>query len=278
MVGGFGSTIEAKQLYVSGGVDDAQNYIAPAVKELHAGTNDPVDDPFLTEGSRLPVPTTANGVVNTEFGNVSISTGTPQGLVAPNIYDPTRGETTLNPGIYNGITITGGVVTFKPGIYVLQNTRGGGNIMSITGGMVTANNVMFYNTGSTWNARDGGADQADLGDFPPTPTSDRTRFGGISLNGPNVNMTPINNPVFQDMVFYQRRLNAQNITINNGASFPDGVRGRIYAKWGKLSVSGNGTYNFSIVVGSLESSGNALITVKDSFAIAPRIYPVRLVE
>jgi hypothetical protein len=84
--------------------------------------------------------------------------------------------------------------------------------------------------------------------------------------------------VFQDMVIYQRRVNTESININNGASFPGGISGRIYAKWGSLNVSGNGTYNFSIVVGSMSSSGNAAITVRDRLPLTARIRPVRLVE
>ncbi|MEY3172096.1 MAG: hypothetical protein RLZZ436_9 [Planctomycetota bacterium] len=291
MMGGSGSTLLADSLIVSGGVDDEANYRAPAVGELHAGTNDPVDDPFHEDlfdddsDSVLPVPTTATGVVSTQFGTVSVSVGETKNLVTPNSYDSSTGVTTLNPGIYNRITITGGNVVFLPGIYVLQNRSGGGNIMTITGGTVTGNGVMFYNTGATWNPEDGGDDRLDLATSSQTfPVGQRTRFGGITLNGPLVNMTPINvepnSPmyVFQDMVFYQRRLNTESININNGASFPAGISGRIYAKWGSLSVSGNGTYNFSIVVGSMSSSGNAAITVQDRLPLTPRIYPVRLVE
>ena len=290
MMGGSGSTLKASNVIVSGGVDDDMNYMAPAVGELHAGTNDMANDPFHDAPSTpLPIPTTANGVINRQLGSVSVSTGTTKNLVAPNAYDSTTGITTLNPGIYNNITITGGKVVFQQGIYVLQNKSGGGNIMSITGGTVTANGVMFYNTGSTWDPVTGGEDQADLGTSSQTaPVGQKTKFGGIKLNGSLVNMSPINvktltypDPkpsVFQDMVFYQRRVNTQNVNINDGAAYPGGVSGRIYAKWAQLKVSGNGTYNFSIVVGSMSNSGNATITVRDRLPLSTRIYPVRLVE
>jgi len=223
--------------------------------------------------------------VNTQFGNVSVSNGATKDLVSPNEYNSTTGLTTLNPGIYNKITINAGKVAFLPGIYVLQNQSGGGNIMSITGGTVTATGVMFYNTGSTWDPITGGDDQNDLAtDSQIFPADNKTQFAGITLNGPVVSMSPINvglgdpKRVFQDMVFYQRRVNTQDINSNNGASFPGGVSGRIYAKWAQLKVSGNGTYNFSIVVGSMASNGNATITVRDRLPLTPRIYPVRLVE
>ena len=35
-LGGSGTTLQAVELYVAGGVDDAANYLAPAVEELHA--------------------------------------------------------------------------------------------------------------------------------------------------------------------------------------------------------------------------------------------------
>lgn len=286
VMGGSGSTLLAESIYVSGGVDDDANYPAPNVGELHAGTNDPVNDPYHdAPATPLPIPTTANGVVNRQLGTVSISTGTTNNLVAPNSYDPLTGVTTLNPGIYRHITINGGNVVFAPGIYVLQNNSGGGNIMSITGGTVTGNGVMFYNTGSSWDPVTGGDDQTDLTSSSQTPpVGQRTRFGGITFNGPNVNLTPINvgsnSPmsVFHDMVIYQRRVNTESININNGASFPGGIAGRIYSKWGSLAVSGNGTYNFSIVVGSMSSNGNAAITVRDRIPLTTQIYPVRLVE
>lgn len=286
MMGGSGSTLTASELIVSGGVDDEMNYRAPDVQELHAGTNDMVDDPFHDQAAtRLPIPIVANGVVNTQFGNVSVSNGATKDLVSPNEYNSTTGLTTLNPGIYNKITINAGKVAFLPGIYVLQNQSGGGNIMSITGGTVTATGVMFYNTGSTWDPITGGDDQNDLAtDSQIFPADNKTQFAGITLNGPVVSMSPINvglgdpKRVFQDMVFYQRRVNTQDINSNNGASFPGGVSGRIYAKWAQLKVSGNGTYNFSIVVGSMASNGNATITVRDRLPLTPRIYPVRLVE
>ncbi|MFM7058300.1 MAG: pilus assembly protein TadG-related protein [Planctomycetota bacterium] len=285
VMGGSGSTLLASSVYVSGGVDDDANYVAPAVGELHAGTNDVVNDPYHDSSVPLPIPTTANGVINRQLGSVSVTVGAPANLVVPNSYNSSTGVTTLNPGIYSNITINGGNVVFLPGIYVLQNKSGEGNIMTITGGTVTANGVMFYNTGSTWDPVTGGDDQADPAISSQTaPNGQRTKFAGITLNGPNVNMTPIHvaadSPmfVFQDMVLYQRRINTESLNINNGASYPGGISGRIYSKWGSLNVSGNGTYNFSIVVGSMSSSGNAAITVRDRLPLTSRIRPVRLVE
>ncbi len=286
VMGGSGSTLLAESIYVSGGVDDDANYTAPNVGELHAGTNDPVNDPYHdAPAASLPIPTTAYGVVNRQLGTVLVSTGSTNNLVAPNSYNPSTGVTTLNPGIYSRITINGGNVVFTPGIYVLQNISGGGNIMSITGGTVTGNGVMFYNTGPTWDPVTGGDDQTDLTSSSQTPpVGQQTRFGGITFNGPNVNLTPINagsdSPMYayHDMVIYQRRISTESITINSGASFPGGIAGRIYAKWGSLSISGNGTYNFSIVVGSMSSNGNAAITVRDRIPLTTLIYPVRLVE
>jgi Flp pilus assembly protein TadG len=293
-LGGSGTTLQAVELYVAGGVDDAANYLAPAVEELYAGMNDPVDDPFHDHTTTLlPIPTTNTGVINRQMGGVTISTGTPRNLVSPNNYDSATGVTTLYPGIYDSISITGGNVVLKEGIYVLRNTNGGGNVLTITGGNVVARGVMIYNTGSTWDPVTGGSDQSDLSVPSNTPPSgaQQTRFGGVTMNGALVTMTPIdiNNPaydyseapgigVFQDMVYYQRRFNTQAINVNDGASFPGGISGRIYAKWAELKISGNGTYNFSIVVGSLSSSGNATITVRDRLPLEPRVSPVRLVE
>lgn len=293
-VGGSGTTLRATELIVSGGVDDAANYIAPNVDALHAGTYDPPDDPFHDHpDTRLPIPTVANGVINRDLGSVRITAGNPGKLTSPNTFDAATGVTTLYPGIYRELNISGGTVVLREGIYVLQSRSGGGNVLSITGGTVTGTGVMFYNTGAGWDPVTGGVDVADLAASSETPPSgvQNQKFGGLSLNGSGIAFSPIDtdNPaldyssmegisVFEDMSIYQRRFNGEAIKITDCPSFPGGITGQIYAKWAPLQLSGHGTYNFSIVVGSMSVSGRAVVTVRNRLPIVPRIEPVRLVE
>ncbi len=302
-MGGAGATMEATELIVSGGVDRWENYVAPAVDVLHAGTEDRVDDPFHDRPMRLPIPIEGNGVINRDLGSVSITNNNQTGIYPENpdsinTYNKETGVTTLHPGIYNQIRISGGEVEFKPGIYVLQNISGGGNILSITGGTVTGLGVMFYNTASSWDPVTGGDDQRD--DLAEDTTSETepfnvqsTQFGGIDIHGEHVHLTGIDTnlyayfnehgepidediDVFNDMVIYQRRFNQTPINITNGQD--GGIEGRFYAKWANLQLSGQGTYNFAIVVGSMSVNGRAIVNVPVGIPLDPLIEPVRLVE
>ena len=165
--------------------------------------------------------------------------------------------------------------------------------LSITGGTVTGDGVMFYNTGSTWDPATGGEDVGDLAASSETDPFGvaGTKFGGIDIHGSGVRLSPIDttNPAFEysdmpgieafnQMVIYQRRFNAAPINITDGQASPLGITGRFYAKWANLHLSGQGTYNFSIVVGSMSVAGRAIVTVRDRLPLDPEIEPVRLVE
>lgn len=265
---GGGSTLIAPALYVSGGVDDAANFAAPNVGKLYAGTLAPVFDPYFTEGSPLPIPSTANGVSNVDHGDAKVTNN--QTVV-------------LTPGIYSSIAISGGDVTFQPGIYVLRPSGGGGNVFTITGGTVRGTGVMFYNTGKTYNPATGAPDSGDLTvatDYRPTNTDTKSEhFGGISINGPNVTFTPPTTGPFKSILFYQRRFNDQPITINGGLPAPNGLQGVIYAKWANLKLAGSGTYNFGIVVGTISINGNAAVNIPEGLTLPEqKLQPVFLVE
>ncbi len=128
-----GSSLYATNVSVSGGASisggaSVQNYPSGGgASPLTSNTGVNYADPLAS----LAVPTTSNGVVNTNYGIQNISGGA---------------TVTLLPGIYTSINISGGSkVTFQPGIYVLE---GGG--LTISGGTtVTGSGVMFYNTAST---------------------------------------------------------------------------------------------------------------------------------
>lgn len=265
---GGGATLVAPAVYVSGGVDNAANFAAPDVGALYAGTLAPVFDPFFNEGSPLPIPSTANGVSNVNYGDANVTNN--QTVV-------------LSPGIYSSITISGGDVTFLPGIYVLRPSGGGGNVFTITGGTVRGTGVMFYNTGKTYNPVTGAPDTGDMSvttDYRPTNADTNSEhFGGISINGPNVTFTAPATGPFKNILLYQRRFNTESITINGGLPAPAGLQGVVYAKWANLKLAGNGTYNFGIVVGTISINGNAAVNVPQGVTMPQqKIQPVFLVE
>src|SRR5262249_34738125 len=126
------------------------------VLKLDAGTADPPFDPLIN----LATPTTANGVNNTQMDldpqknkaiGIVVQQNNASGIFPPNTWDLIKGAT-LNPGIYSDIQINAGAnVTFNPGIYVLRPT-GNNQGLGINSGTVTGNGVMFYITGSDYNA------------------------------------------------------------------------------------------------------------------------------
>ena len=212
-ISGNGATIDATFMLVSGGVDVPANYSLVDFKDF--GTLSPPFDPYFNEGVPLPTPTTANGVDITNVATPNTATDKYNGNVSVG-----NNETvTMHPGIYSDISISGGTVTFQSGIYVLKPpNNGGGNILSITGGTVTGTNVMFYNTGNTYDATTGAPDTSDLSvatDFRPNSSDN---FRGVALNGTNVSFTPPNSGTFNHILFYQRRFNTQSFTINDGFS------------------------------------------------------------
>lgn len=291
-VGGAGSQVRAEMVFVSGGVDDRDNFRAPAVGELHAGTYEPVFDPFHIEGSLVPVPTVANGVLNRNLGDVQVTNNNARGIMPPNTYDPNTGIAVLNPGIYDSIHITGGTVTLNPGIYVLRPAQGGGaNTLILNGGFVTGQGVMFYNTGSDYDPLTGAPDTGDLlipsTDIPPVAPA--TRFGGTTILASTISLKPIDTTlhdytgmpgieIFNQMLFYQRRADRETISVQDGAPAPNGLQGRIYAKWANLSLAGSGTYNAAILVGSINVNGQATINASEGLFVIPQLGRVRLVE
>src|SRR5262249_31601370 len=116
-------------------------------------------DPLTNPNYTLPTPTTSSpgvAVVNTNYGDVNVSNGQ---------------TVTLNPGIYSSIKVTGGTVTFNPGIYVLSPPKNATNTFQISGGTLTGNGVMFYNTGSDYTPSSGAPDSSDGSATPNAPNS-----------------------------------------------------------------------------------------------------------
>lgn len=289
------ATLRAPIFIVSGGVDRETNFTAPNVGSLQAGTLAPPYDPLMMAGSSLPVPTTSNGVMDRQLGDVAVTNLNNNGIVPPNYVDA-LGTIQLYPGLYSSISITGGTVNLNPGIYVVGPGLGGGsagggtNILSITGGTVTGNGVMIYNTGSDYTAANGAPDVSDVPSPNPNSTpvapspAKSAKFGAIAIGGGGtVTMTPPTTGAFQNVLLYQRRWNTQNMTIGTDGSH---LSGYIYAQWANLAVAGSGTFtqaqantiNSAVVVGSLSVQGSACISIPTGAEFGVINRPIVLVE
>jgi hypothetical protein len=223
----------------------------------------PFPDPF----SSLATPNYGNGVLTDKnFGD-------------KNVTIPGAGATTtLDPGIYTSISITGGgqgTVKFNPGIYVLKPTNPGTTLtINNTGGPVTGTNVMFYNTGSDYDPSTGLPDVNDATNLG----SSTARFGDININSQSLTLSGIQDTAspFYGIVFYQRRLNNQTFKMAaQGANV--NISGTIYAKGALFDLGGGSyTYNSPIIVGSVKVSGQA--TINAGVGAPSSAYQVYLVE
>jgi Flp pilus assembly protein TadG len=202
----------------------------------------------------LVVPTTSNGVVNTNYGTLSAS-GAPQTLSSsgssPTAVTVANGNTaTLLPGIYQSISVAGGSsVTFQPGIYVLAGGTLGAALTISNGATISGSGVMFYNTASTYNATTGS-------DGGGTTFGSITITGGTSLSLSGI--TGSSSP-FNGVLVFQDRSNTKPVTLDNGSTVP--VTGAFYAPAANLSISGGGTFDAPFIVGSLTATNGSTVTI-----------------
>lgn len=301
-----GNGIFATDIRVVGGVDRLdgfQPYVAGDPSPLKARQT-PEPDPLI----ELPVPTTALGVNATARGNSNVTGSNPNNIgtgnvlvtttstpmagdtLANGLYTAQVGDVILYPGIYDSISIGnyGGRVLFVPGIFVLsaKNT----NAMTITGGTILANGVMFYNTGNNYNPSSGLPDTNDK--IAKPPISDDATLGGFTIND-GMTFTPIDtvqynyasmypgaqavSDAYNGMLFFQRRGSQQQVRIQGNSS--SGVlRGTLYAKWADFSISGQGTYDAQFVAGSMSVTGAGNVTILSAGGGRGRANDVYLVE
>ncbi len=137
----------------------------------------------------------------------------------------------IYPGLYSGISVSGnGNLTMNPGIYVIQ---GGG--FSVSGnGNVSGNGVMIDNAGNG------------------------SSYGNINLSGNgNISLTPMTSGPYDGILFFQPRTNTKTITLSgNGIVMPGGL---IYAPTAPLGISGNGQFRGSLIVDTINISGNTIL-------------------
>lgn len=265
--------IYSDNIHIVGGVDDPAQF-----KNIDTGTNDPnilhanqlpLPDPLAS----LDTPTTSSGVVNIPWGHLAV-TNNGATVPDPSWIDSTTGAVTMQPGIYKSISITGGTVTLIPGIYVIS--AGKQNALKITGGTVTAEGIMFYNTGNNYDPVSGTPDLDDpydpLGMQPPPGQQNDVQYGDVTINA-GMKFSPIDTTnssyaayypsgigVFDGMLFYQRRKNDLGVEIQ-GNSSAGTLAGTIYAKWARFKISGQGTYDAQFVVGSMDITGTGDVTL-----------------
>jgi hypothetical protein len=171
-----------------------------------------------------------------------------------------NGVETLDPGPYCGITImSGGIVTFNPGLYVLDNGAG----LQIQGtGTATGSGVTFYIDPS------GGAIT-----FSGT--------GAVTLSAPTSATIP---GLPANILFYQDPGNASAADVSEAGSGNVTLSGTLYFPNAPLTISGslNPNQNSLVVAQSVTVAGTLQLNVDStSPALAPGGSPlvnVSLVE
>ena len=228
--------LAASQVNVVGGVNDPTFFSG-----LTGGSPNPLvcrvataSDPF----KNLPVPTATLGVsvlLRGEGRSTSSST-----------------NLTLRPGLYTNILVTAGTVTFQPGIYVIR-----GGSLTLTGGNISGQGVMFYLTGTDYSALYGTPDNADGENTPSnaSPMGSVTISTTVNLTGYNSSSSP-----FHGMLIHTRRFNTNPIIMSS----PQGngtLTGTVYSKWGPLTLSGRGVYNLQFVTRRATWNGSNGLTL-----------------
>lgn len=296
------SGIFANDINVVGGVDTPASFkpYDPAEPSPLRAKQVSEPDPLIN----LPTPTFAKGVDTTRRGDISITSANVQGLtaggmnfvavggesVANGLHTATAGEVILYPGVYDGLRITGGTVYLVPGIYVVAPPRNTTNALQITGGTVTAERIMFYNTAVSYNPLNGTPDVNDGEDKTPLPNTEYA--GGFVMNA-GMKMSPIDTKAinyaslypmapavssdFDGMLFFQRRRHRASIQIQ-GNSDQGVLSGTLYAKWSNFAISGQGTYDAQFVAGSMSITGQGDVTILSAGAGRGRAFQIYLVE
>ena len=155
----------------------------------------------------------------------------------PNRTVPNSGDATLEPGKYNKIKWTGGILTMNPGLYCITDSQG----MDISGGELSGDGVTIF-------LEDGGV--TINGNVSP-----------VDLRAPEESPDP--SPAVPGILFYLANGNSNTISITgNSTSF---YLGTVYAPDGDLFFSGtsgtNPTFNTQLIGNNVEVSGGATIDI-----------------
>jgi hypothetical protein len=242
-----GSRIRAADIRVAGGVDDPRHYDR---SELRANRF-PVPDPLRN----VPVPTLAVDWANVsgeEFGGIRVS----------------GGNSELRPGVYEWIEISGGRATFLPGVYIVRGVDPQTGIaLSLQGGTVNAQGVMFYITNSLdYSPLSGLPDEVDADDdAPPGASAVSVRSAMIDV-GPQSRLSGLSDPQspLNGILIFQRRQDTRSIDIRDwhwgGGNL---IAGHVYARSGHVALRVRGTCQVSLV------AGTAQLVVQGACRLAP---------
>jgi hypothetical protein len=203
------SKLTAGTIQVVGGVS-ANNNLSPAPITAIKSIADPL------AGLGAPAPGTNRGSINLTKSSQS---------------------TTINPGIYTSISVsgTGTTLTMNPGVYIIA----GGGFSVSNSSIVNGTGVTIYNTGSNFlvNGTDSGT------------------FGAISLGSSgSVNLSAPTTGPYAGILIFQSRNNTRAMSLN--ASSVVGLSGVIYAPNALLSLGGSATLKTPAIVGQLSLNGN----------------------
>jgi Flp pilus assembly protein TadG len=258
------TSLLARNIRVVGGVDNPSNYgnFTSGQKSPLRANQLPVPDPFIN----LPAPTVAIDPANvsaTTYGGVQV-TGVP--LISP--------AKVLNPGVYDWIEIDSGAAVLNPGVYIIRSVNPMTQLaLNVTGGIVTANGVMFYITNTTnYTPLTGAPDASDGNTVAPPPTA-MTQIPSVviaSLLGSSYQ--GLNDPAspFNGLLIYQRRVDRSPIVLADQQMLLAGtLQGQVYGKYAQIVFAANGTFDMSLVAGSIRFANILQTTLAPSQPLPP---------
>jgi hypothetical protein len=274
-----GSQLEAAVYQVAGVTSPGTFSPYPGTLGPFGLNQPPAPDPLIN----LPTPATTASTANDTatplspswstqlLGNPAVETGDASGIQLPNHVD-SDGTVQLYPGVYQSIKVTGGTVNFNPGVYVLSPSNNPTYALELTGGTITGDGVMFYNTGGDFVPSTGYPDSDDARLYDPGPSGAnappssqlfQNNFAGINIDSSNsqyisLSGLSVDGDPFSGMLLYQRRANTQAINITSGNL---SLTGTLYAKWAQLNLSGGGNHQAQFIVASVRMSGQTTLSI-----------------
>jgi len=264
--------LAAEDIRVSGGVDDPDNYshTDPGESSPLEASRLPIPDPLAD----LPVPTLTSDPTNvqaTNHGGVLIATLP----ILPRVH--------LWPGVYDWLEIRSGRVTLNPGVYIIRSQQPlTGAALTITGGQVLAEGVMFYITNeSGYDPAVGLPDSTD-GETKPPHLQQLLIAPSVVLNSGllSCSFTGLDDPSspYDGILLFQRRFDRRPVVIVDDPLLGTGpLSGTIYAKWGHVTFAGHGTYDVKIVAGTVRIVSEFGVELQPSVLLPPAL-DVFLVE
>ena len=175
--------------------------------------------------------------IPSKLPHYSTEVGEPNCAGLPNRTAPKSGDATLEPGIYDQIKWTSGVLTLNPGLYCVSGSKG----IDISGGSLYGNGVTLF---------------VDSG-----PVTINGNVTPVDLRAPAESPDPA--PALPGVVLFLGYGNTNTISVTgNSTSF---YLGTVYAPDGDLYFSGssgtNPTFNTQLIGYNVEVSGGATIDI-----------------